>query len=98
MTRNEAVATILGSGGSFFGCSFIRRTDSADGSQKAGDERHMVCRLGVHKHLRGGQLAFDPIEKNLLIVFDSQKGGYRSLPIDSITSVTFGGETYPVSD
>ena len=47
--------------------------------KKDGTVRKMNARLGVKKHLKGGSLAFDPSERNLLPVFDMQKEGYRMI-------------------
>jgi len=51
--------------GQFFKVVFIKRTD--------GTERQMICRKGVQKYLKGGQRAYDPDEKNLIFVWDSEK-------------------------
>jgi hypothetical protein len=74
--------------GQFFTVNFTKRT--------TGEERTMNARLGVKKHLRGGELSFDPKEKNLLICFDAQSGGYRSINLDSVHWVKVGGKTYQV--
>jgi hypothetical protein len=53
-------------------------------TKKDGTERSMVCRLGVKKHLAGGEMPYDPIEKGLLPVYDLQKKGYRCIPLSRI--------------
>lgn len=63
--------------GRFFKVSFIKRT--------TGEQRQMLCRIGVRKHLRGGALSFDPADHNLQIVWDCVKKGYRSIPLDAVT-------------
>lgn len=45
---------------------------SVDFIKKDGSARTMTCRLGVTKHLKGGELPFDPIEKGLLPVYDME--------------------------
>ena len=35
---------------------------SVEFTKKDGTLRKMVCRLGVKKHLKGGELGYDPIE------------------------------------
>jgi len=72
--------------GTIFSVDFIKRT--------TGEERHMVCRLGVKSHLKGGKKAFDDQEKNLLTVYDVQKSGYRSIPLDAIIRVKIHGKVY----
>jgi hypothetical protein len=52
----------------------------------------MNARLGVKKHLKGGSLAFDPSERNLLPVFDMQKEGYRMINASTILTIKIGGK------
>ena len=52
----------------------------------------MNARLGVKKHLKGGTLAFDPSERNLLPVFDMQKEGYRMINASTILNIKIGGK------
>jgi hypothetical protein len=72
--------------GRIFSVEFIKRT--------TGEKRLMVCRLGVKSHLKGGTKKFDDKEKNLLTVFDVQKKGYRSIPLENIISVKIHGEKF----
>jgi hypothetical protein len=74
------------SDGKIFSVDFIKRT--------TGEERHMVCRLGVTSHLKGGTKKFDDNEKKLLTVYDVQKNGYRSIPLDAIVRVKISGRVY----
>ena len=59
--------------------------------KKDGTLRKMNARLGVKKHLKGGTLAFDPSERNLLPVFDMQKEGYRMINASTILNIKIGG-------
>ncbi|MDR2187095.1 MAG: SH3 beta-barrel fold-containing protein [Azonexus sp.] len=72
--------------GQIFSVEFIKRTD--------GTLRRMVCRLGVKKHLTGGGAAYDSKAHNLLTVFDMEKGGYRSIPVESVQRLTVHGQTF----
>ena len=56
-----------------------------------GEVRVMNCRSGVKKHLKGAGPRYDAASKNLITVFDMQKGQYRSINCDSIISVKAGG-------
>ena len=58
--------------GQIFSVEFIKRTD--------GSLRHMVCRLGVKKHLKGGSAAYDAKEHDLLTVFDMERAGIGLSP------------------
>ena len=72
--------------GKIFSLVFIKRS--------TGTERHMTCRLGVTKHLRGGNRAYDPAQHNLLNVFDMDAKGYRSIPVEAIQRLSVGGQTF----
>lgn len=61
-------------------------------TKKNGEERVMNCRLGVTKHLKGGELKHNPDDYNHLIVFDMQKKGYRTVSLDTVTIIKFGGK------
>jgi len=66
--------------------------------KKDGTMRDMVCRRGVRKYLRGGELPYDPKSRLLLPVFDLSKREYRSVNIASLVSFKVSGETYIVQD
>lgn len=63
-------------------------------TKKNGDIRDMTCRLNVTKHLKGGELNFDPVEKGLLPVYDLVKKGYRMISLATVTELRAGGEVY----
>lgn len=64
--------------------------------KKDGTLREMVCRLGVKKHLKGGELTYDPEDKNYLVVFDMQSEGYRTININTLKKIKFEGVTYEI--
>ena len=74
------------SDGSLFSVTFVKRT--------TGETREMLCRTGVKAHLKGGVKKFDDKEKQLLTVYDVQKNGYRSIPLDAIIRVKIHGRVY----
>ena len=65
-------------------------------TKKDGSVRHMNCRTGVTKHLKGGKLAFDPMERGLFSVYDMQSKGYRFINLDSMHGLQIAGEFYTV--
>ncbi len=71
-------------GNQFFTATFIK---------KNGEIRIMNCRLGVKKHLKGGELSYDAEKLNHLIVFDVVKKAYRSINLNTLISITFKKET-----
>ncbi len=68
--------------GKFFTVVFVK---------KDGTTRIMNARLGVSKHLKGGQSTLDPAQ--YLTVYDMQSEGYRAVNLATIISVTCGGVT-----
>ena len=52
----------------------------------------MLCRLGVTKHLKGGESKLHADQ--YLTVFDVQKEAYRAINRDTIVSVKLAGTTY----
>ena len=58
----------------------------------------MLCRFGVKKHLKGGKLKFNPLERNLLVVFDMQKEAYRMINLETIMNINMKGVEYNVQD
>ena len=72
--------------GEFFTVTFVKRTD--------GTTRTMNARLGVRRYLKGGDLPYDAAAKELLPVFDVQKGDYRMIDLRSIISAKVGGQEY----
>lgn len=59
--------------------------------KKDGSTRVMNCRLGVTKHLKGGECTVD--RDKYIIVYDMQSKGYRSINRDTIETVTCEGVT-----
>lgn len=81
----QALYQLVGTG-RVFSATFIKRTD--------GSVRHMTCRTGVRKHLKGdGLLKFNPFEKQLLPVFDMQDKGYKFISADSLIELKVDGMT-----
>ena len=66
--------------------------------KKDGTLRKMNARLGVKKHLKGGTLAFDPSERNLLPVFDMQKEAFRMINANTIHEIKADKNIYVFKD
>lgn len=52
--------------------------------KKNGEMRKYICRLGVKSHLNGGELPYDPDDKNILTVWDSVKKEYRAINVGTL--------------
>lgn len=62
--------------------------------KKDGTLREMVCRLGVTKHLKGGELKYSPEDFNYLTVYDMQAEGYRTINVNTLKRIKLDGVTY----
>jgi hypothetical protein len=69
---------------------------SAKFIKKDGTVRDMVCRLGVKKHLKGGELGYDAKSMGYLPVFDMQKQAYRMININTLIEITINKINYKV--
>ena len=76
MNRDQILAT----NGRFFSVSFIK---------KDGSERKMTARLGVKKNIKGVGMKYDPLERNLIVVFDIHKKAYRMINLLTIFKFKF---------
>lgn len=57
--------------------------------KKNGEIRTMNCRLGVKKHLKGGQKKYD--KANLITVYDLVKKGYRTINLETVHNIKTRG-------
>jgi hypothetical protein len=64
--------------------------------KKDGSLRKMVCRLGVKKHLKGGELKYSPEDFNYLTVFDLQSEEYRTININTLKKIKLDGVSYDI--
>lgn len=64
--------------------------------KKNGTVRKMVCRLGVKKYLKGGEMKYSPQARNMLVVYDIQKEDYRMINFDTITELKSQGVIYKI--
>jgi hypothetical protein len=69
--------------GNFFRACFIK---------KDGTVREMTARFGVKKHLKGGELRYNPEDHNYIVVFDIDKGEYRTINMDKLVFLKYNGK------
>lgn len=89
---------LLREDGQIFQVTFTKRT--------TGDERRLVGRFGVTKDLKGGEMAYNPRDKGLFVMWiteesrrnDGKDNGYRAIPADAITKMAAKGRRFVVSD
>jgi len=97
-TKQDTIATIIKSqDGKAVTVHFHRRTEDKKTGAKVGDLRILNGRLGVKKHLKGGELKYVPADYDLLTIFDMQKKDYRCIPLDAVIKVVADGIEYDFS-
>ena len=89
INKAEAIAKIVETrnSGHFFTAVFTKKDNST---------RVMNCRLNVTKHLKGGQLSFDPNNYALINVWDTIAKGYRFINIRTLKGLQIDGTSYIV--
>jgi hypothetical protein len=82
----EAIRTLAG--GTIFSCHFVKRT--------SGEERTMVCKMPAIPDNECNPSASPSrfFNNGLLLVWDMQKKGYRTVPLDSIQWIKIRGEVF----
>jgi hypothetical protein len=88
ISKTKAKNLITNSNGAFFSVDFVK---------KDGTKRTMVCRLGVTKHLTGGELKFDPSECGLMVVFDTTAQDYRMVNLNTMKKLKINGSSYKIA-
>jgi hypothetical protein len=82
-TINETLEQIQTAENTFFHVEFIK---------KDGSLRKMNCRLNVKKGVKGTGMSYNPIEKGLLPVWDTDKKNFRMISLNTITKLKIKGE------
>jgi hypothetical protein len=62
--------------------------------KKDGSVRVLNGKRKVVKHLRGGELKYDPIEKGLIGVYDLQSEGYRMINSQTVLEIKADKQVY----
>lgn len=83
MSKLEKVLDVMGN--KIFTVTFIK---------KDGTTRVMNARRGVKKGVTGVGLKYNPAEKGLVTVYDMQKRQFRSVNVDTITTIKSHGQTH----
>jgi len=83
MQRKQKHDLIMSTGGKFFSVVFEKKDKSV---------REMTCRLGVQKHLKGGESTLTAYPQ-YVTVFDVEKEDYRAINLDTLLQIKTGGVT-----
>lgn len=71
---------------------------SAEFTKKDGTTRKMIARLGVTKHLKGGNKSYNDQDFNHLTVFDVQKKQYRVINLNTLKQLKIRGKVIEVEN
>ena len=83
MESTQQIANLIkGTKGKFFSVEFIK---------KDGSLRRMTARLGVRKGITGKGLAFNPAERDLMVVWATDRKNYRMINLKTITLLKANG-------
>ena len=74
--------------GRYFGVEFVKRT--------IGELRKMSARLGIDR-TNGTGMRYDPIKKNLMVVWDVSKDAYRMINLESVQALSIDGVRYKIA-
>jgi hypothetical protein len=82
MKNVELIKKIIGT--RFFSVTFTK---------KDGTERTINARLGVKKHLKGGEKSYNNNDFNYLTVYSVKDKGYRTVNLDTIKEIKLNNRT-----
>jgi hypothetical protein len=104
ITLDQAKELIANTKGGFFTVTFLAQDRDEKGKPQKNPDgtlkyklRTMNARVGVKKHLKGGELPYDPKSKGLIPVFDMQKREYRMVNSNTIQALNIGKKQYTVA-
>lgn len=83
----EMIKQLVGS--TFFSATFTK---------KDGTIRVMNARLGVKKHLKGGDKSYNAEDFNYLTVFDVSKKEYRTINVNTLLELRVKGKTITIKE
>lgn len=66
--------------------------------RSTGELRRMRFRTGVKRYLAGGDPSYDAGNRGLLVVYDLDRGDYRSIPSEGVVELRCGGRVYRFDD
>lgn len=87
ISRNQALELMKSTNGKMFSVVFTK---------KDGSTRHMNCRTGVKKGVKGVGRNYDPADHALFPVYDMQAHGFRMISWSRLHSLQVAGEFYTV--
>lgn len=83
--RSDARQILRDSKGKFFSATFVK---------KDGKIRHMTCRVGVRKGVKGVGMSFNPKDHDLLTVFEPANDNFRMINLNTLLEATIDKTQY----
>jgi hypothetical protein len=74
--------------GRYFGVEFVKRT--------TGELRRMSARIGIDR-TNGSGMKYDPVKKNLMVVWDVVKDGYRMINLETVRALSIDCVRYTIN-
>jgi hypothetical protein len=75
--------------GRTFSATFVKRTDNT--------LKTLNCRFGVTSALKGGKAAYKASDKGLMVVYDQNAKGYRSINLAALKEIQIDGKKMVVA-
>jgi len=88
--RVQILKTIEETKGRIFSANFIKRTN--------GEDRLIVCRVGVRKGVKDIGLNYSPADKGLVVVFDMFKRAFRMINLDTVYKMKINKEIIKINN
>jgi len=88
ITRRVMVNKIAKTNGKVFRVTFTKRS--------TGEDRELICRLGVSKGITGKGMSYDAPDKGLMVVYDFENKGYRMIALEGLKELKFQDVLYRV--
>lgn len=70
-------------GGTFFTAVNVKKSN--------GEVRTYNCRFGVTKGVTGQGMSYDPMDKNIMIVWDRKRKDFRAIKVDTLKEIRVRG-------
>lgn len=87
ISRQQAMDKIIYCGNKIFSVDFIK---------KDGSRRTLTGRRHCSKKISGKGLKFNPLDRNMIPVFDLAKKGFRMVSLSTVTGLRMDGEEFEV--
>lgn len=89
MDRSKALEFINSTDGKFFTATFRKKNN---------ERRVMNCRINVKKGVTGKGMAYNPVERGFLPVYEGKNDDFRMLNLNTLEEIVFQGHSVKFVD